>query len=304
MDRGYVKGHAGQIHYFTQGKGEAVLLLHQTARTGGIYNRVADVLSPHYRVVAMDFPGFGGSDPFPGSFEVSDLVQSVLDVMDGLGIEKVRVSGHHTGAVVSGELASSHPDRVVAWAPTGYPYRTAEEREQSLKGVPSLKGGPSITPSMYLGGHRNPVSLQMESDGTHLFRIWQQATSCLYHARGAPGPVVMFPPENLPKEDLLFVNDMIIDYLRAFDYQLPTLLAVRRYDANARLPLIKAPSLIIQSTGPFEPTFCQRSEMVQRLVPGSRVASIKNGDIHVIYTRGEELGKLLLDFFRNPRKSR
>jgi pimeloyl-ACP methyl ester carboxylesterase len=183
-----------------------------------------------------------------------------------------------------------HPERVAALAPTGYSYRTHEERSALVREQPAA-------PSMHLGGHKNPVSTELTSDGTHLSRIWQLATSMLYHGKGAPG-TVMFPPENLPSEDLEFVNDWIVAYLQSIHNQVPTLQAVRRYDPDARLPLVKAPTLVIQSTGPFEPRFLQRADMVQKLIPGSRVATIEGGDIHMIHFRAEELGAILLEFFR------
>jgi len=187
----------------------------------------------------------------------------------------------------------------VALAPTGYSYRTDEERKSLVRPRPAA-------PSMHLGGHKNPVVLELESDGSHLSRIWQHATSLLYQGQGAPG-VIMLPPEDLPAEDLEFVNDWMLGYLGSVGNQLPTLQAVRKYDPDTRLPLVKAPSLIIESTGPFEPKFLQRAELVAKLIPGSRVAAIENGDIHMIHFRAEELGGLLLEFFReaeSPKEQR
>jgi pimeloyl-ACP methyl ester carboxylesterase len=290
MKRGYVDTPDGQVHYTDVGAGDVVLLIHQVSRSAGIYARLAGLLAPHYRVIALDMPGFGNSDPLPRRpFEVSDLVQSTLHLLDGLGIDKVRVSGHHTGATVAGELAASHPERVAALAPTGYAYTTPEER----KGV--------INMEQLAGRHKTPVITELESDGSHYQRLLLRALSLLSQSKQSLGEtgMMMLPFENLPQEDLVFVNDFILDGLKAYQSGAATLEAVARYDPDSRLPKIKAPTLIVQSTGNLEPKLLQRAEMVASLIPGARTASVPHGDIHMIHTRAEELSQIFLGFFHS-----
>lgn len=301
MTRGYVDTSIGQIHYREVGSGPAVLFIHQAGRTGATYDRVAQVLAPRYRVVSIDLPGFGESDPLPLPCSVADLVDTVFEALDGLGVETVRLSGHHTGAVVVGELAASHPDRTVAFAPSGYPfYQSAEERKQVAKDAQVPR------PITQMGGHSVPIAPELHSDGSHLLRVFQRAVAMLWYSKvslGASGSV-MLPFENLPPEDLAFVNDFVVDNLKAVNSGAGALAAVRGYSSEERLRLIQAPTLFIQSTGPVEAAFCQRAEALQALVPGSRVANIDNGDIHVTITRAEELGAVLLAFFDEVDASR
>jgi pimeloyl-ACP methyl ester carboxylesterase len=293
--RGYVDASHGQIHYRAAGSGPAVLLLHQAGRTGAIYDRVAHLLAPHYRAIMIDLPGFGESDPLPLPCSVADLAQAALEFLDGLGIDAVRLSGHHMGAVFAGELAASHPERTVAFAPSGYPlYLTAEERKQ----VP--KEAQTPRPITQMGGHSVPVVTELQSDGSHLNRLFQRAVAMLWYSKislGAATRPVMLPFENLPPEDLEFINDYVVDGLKAIGAA-GTLAAVRGYMPEERLALVKAPTLFIQSTGPVEVVYCQRAEALQEFVPGSRVASIENGDFHMTHTRAEELSSILLEFFR------
>mgnify|MGYP000008681149 CR=1 FL=1 len=212
MTRGYVDTSIGQIHYREVGSGPAVLFIHQAGRTGATYDRVAQVLAPRYRVVSIDLPGFGESDPLPLPCSVTDLVDTVFEALDGLGVETVRLSGHHTGAVVVGELAASHPDRTVAFAPSGYPfYQSAEERKQVAKDAQVPR------PITQMGGHSVPIAPELHSDGSHLLRVFQRAVAMLWYSKvslGASGSV-MLPFENLPPEDLAFVNDFVVDNLKA-----------------------------------------------------------------------------------------
>ena len=294
MKRGYVSTTTGQIHYSETGKGkagEAVLLIHQVSRSGGIFSRLAEVLAPSFRVICMDMPGFGNSDPMPEPFEVSDLVKSVIDLLDGLGVEKVHVSGHHTGATIAVALAVSHPERVASLAPTGFAYLTKEEQS---KGVDMER---------LAGRHKTPVVTELASDGSHLMRFFQRAVSLLWQSQQSRGVTggLMLPFENLSQDDLNFVHDFILDGMKAYPYGRVTLEAVGRYDNDKCLPLIKAPTLIVQSSGHLEPAILQRAEAACKMIPGSHVATIENGDIHMIYTRAEELGRLFLKFFSDPK---
>jgi pimeloyl-ACP methyl ester carboxylesterase len=287
MRRGYVDTSKGQVHYQEIGTGDAVLLIHQVARSGAIYERLARLLSTQYRVICMDMPGFGGSDPLPEPFEISDLVGAAAALMDGLGIRRYRVSGHHTGATLAVELAVTHPERVVAVAPTGYFYLTREEQAGAAD-FENLKGR-----------HKTPVSEELASDGSHLLRFFARAVSLLWQSqqsRGRTG-VLMLPFEDLPPGDLAFVNDFVVDGLRALPYARITHDAVARYDNDARLPLVRVPMLVVQSSGPLEPAVFQRVHLIQKLVPGCRVATIENGDIHMIHSRAEDLSRVLLEFF-------
>jgi pimeloyl-ACP methyl ester carboxylesterase len=262
MQRGYVTVPWGQLHYFEAGAGEVVFLYPNRPRSTVIYRRLAQILASRYRVIAMDPPGFGGSDPLQDPFELEDLTSAAVTLLDELGVDKFRASGHHTGALICVELAASLPDRVVAIAPCGTPLWTEEEREGRLARTirPPAAGNPP------------------KEDGAHLLSY-----------------IKRFPPK--PPEDLQFLNDWMIDALVSEPHQWPSAMAVHRYREDRRMPFVKAPTLIVRSSGPGEPANLQRAEDIQKLIPGSEVAVIEGGDVHFIHHRADELAKLLLDFF-------
>ncbi|HEU0103490.1 MAG TPA: alpha/beta hydrolase [Mycobacteriales bacterium] len=262
MRRGYVDAPWGQIHYKEQGSGEAVLLYPNRPRSSVIYERLAGLLAERYRVVLIDPPGFGGSDPLPEPFEVADLTSSVTHLLDGLGIDRVRMSGHHTGATICVDLAATFPERVVAIAPCGTLLLTDTERAGRLDGT------------AWSPAYGNP----MKEDGSHLLPFLKK-----------------FPPK--PPEDLQFLNDVIIDNLVSEPYQVPSAQAVYRYPEREHLAKVTAPTLFVQSSGPGEPPTLQRADTVLDLVPGSAIHVIEGGDVHFIHHRADELSGILLDFF-------
>lgn len=263
--KGYVDAPWGQIHYVEAGAGEAVLLYPNRPRSSVIYRRLAAILAAQYRVLIMDPPGFGASDPLPAPLEVDDLSAAVVTLLDGLGVDRFRMSGHHTGAALCVDLAVRIPERVVAIAPSGLLMLTEVERRGRLDG------------SLFSPAAGNPP----RADGSHLLPFLKK-----------------YPP--VPPEDLDFLTDWIVDTLASEPHQRPSADAVYRYDERARLPRIQAPTLFVQSTGPGEPPTLQRMADAHALTPGSRLALIEGGDVHFIHHRADELGELLLDFFAGP----
>ena len=301
LTRGFVQGSHGQIHYATAGSGDALLLLHQSAQSWRIYARMANLLAPHYRVVAMDLPGFGESSPLPAPYEISDMVDVVVELLDGLGIDQVRVTGHHTGALLTCELAAAHPDRVVALAPSGYFYRNAEERARAIETFERMVGQPPVAPRF-----------DLKADGSHLIRVfermfirrWQGKVSATAGTEPLPSVILPFdqaqerPEHTFGPMDIQLVNESIIDNLRAAAYgALPTNRAVTYYDPDPRLPLITAPTLIMESSGSLEVPHIQRASIVQQLIPASKIVTIENGSVFVVHSRAAECAKILIDFF-------
>lgn len=104
------------------GKGEPLLYLHSA---GGYYwDDFLDSLADHYTVYAPHFPGTA-----PGRPNDIDLVDNLWDVvlayddlLDGLGLEMVKLIGHSFGGLLAAELAAQRRqsiDKLVLIAPIG-----------------------------------------------------------------------------------------------------------------------------------------------------------------------------------------
>ncbi len=284
MRRGFVDGPRGQLHYAEEGAGEVVLLLHQSARSWRSFARLSGYLAERYRAVAMDYPGFGESESLSHPIVMSDLVGVVIDLLDGLGIDKVRIYGHHTGAAVGAELGVAHPDRVEALALSGYPYIIdEEERAQYMDLSEQTIGQPRRLPVM-----------KLEQDGSHLVRLWQRAALRLWQSKGS------VPFESVSEEDIEFVTDWVMDAIKARFDAPATFQAVFGYDSNAQLPKLKTPTLLVESSGPYERDLCARADLVQKLIPGSKLYTVENGDIYASHWRADEISRVLMGFFSDP----
>src|SRR5437660_12091690 len=58
----YVEVNGMRIHYVDEGQGEVILCLHGEPSWSFLYRKMIPILSRNYRVIAMDFVGFGRSD--------------------------------------------------------------------------------------------------------------------------------------------------------------------------------------------------------------------------------------------------
>ena len=91
-----------------------LLLLHGAAGcTERETRRLAHRLAPHFRVVALDFPGHGVSDLFENvDFSSTLFAESVRATLDHFGIERAAVFGFSMGGNMALRLAHHHPERV------------------------------------------------------------------------------------------------------------------------------------------------------------------------------------------------
>lgn len=129
--RGYASGRWGQIHYSVCGDGVPLVLSHQSPTDSVQFARVMEPLARRgIRAIAIDTPGFGGSDVPDAPPTIADYVHIVPAVLDQLGISNAAALGHHTGAVLVTEAALQYPDRIDRVILNGPLPMSDEERAQ------------------------------------------------------------------------------------------------------------------------------------------------------------------------------
>ncbi|WP_378186176.1 alpha/beta fold hydrolase [Aquimarina sp. W85] len=105
----------GVIKYIDKGNGPVIVLLHGVPTSGWLYRKMIDPLvSGGYRVVVPDMLGFGSSDS-PEGFDIyneQNHAKRLLELMEGLGVEKWTQVVHDAGGVWTWELIKSQPHRI------------------------------------------------------------------------------------------------------------------------------------------------------------------------------------------------
>jgi len=107
-----------KTHYFDEGDGPAVVLIHGAAFAIDAeltWFRQIESLRSCYRVIAFDEPGFGRT-PLPGDrfLNREERTMHALAFLRALGIESALFVGHSEGGYMSARLAIVAPELVVA----------------------------------------------------------------------------------------------------------------------------------------------------------------------------------------------
>ncbi len=124
-----------EMPYLHGGAGEPLLLVHGFGADKNNFTRVARLLTPHYRVVIPDLPGFGeASKPADASYAIADQVERLRQFAQGLGLKRVHLGGSSMGGFIATLWAAKYPHEVASlWllAPGG----TAAEMRQVMKNL-------------------------------------------------------------------------------------------------------------------------------------------------------------------------
>jgi 3-oxoadipate enol-lactonase len=80
--------------------------------TGGMWTAQADHFGNDHRVILVDPPGHGGSEKLAQSFTFDECVRCIVDILDGLGIERTHFIGNSWGGMIGGTFAATYPDRI------------------------------------------------------------------------------------------------------------------------------------------------------------------------------------------------
>jgi haloalkane dehalogenase len=102
-----------RVHYVDEGKGEPILCLHGEPSWCFLYRKMVPLLSAGYRVLAMDFIGFGRSDKFtePEDYSFDMHYNTVVSLIEQLGLTGITAVVQDWGGLIGLTVASRLPDR-------------------------------------------------------------------------------------------------------------------------------------------------------------------------------------------------
>jgi pimeloyl-ACP methyl ester carboxylesterase len=222
----------------------ALLLIHGLPNSSTYFRNVIGPLSPDCFVIALDLPGFGGSEPIsqPSFSRFADMVDLLLS---RLGIGSFHLYVHDFGANVALHLATRAPDRIRSliiqnanahesgmgpqWVPVrAYwadptPEREAEAiafltlegtRDQYVKGVPediAKRIDPRLWEEdwriMSLPGRLDTHRALVLDNRTHVARFGEIAN---YLARWQPAALMLWG-----RHDIFFELDETLSWMKA-----------------------------------------------------------------------------------------
>ncbi len=98
-----VDGH--DMPYLDGGSGEVLVLIHGFGGDKDNFTRIARFLTPHYRVIIPDLPGFGDASRDPqASYGMADQVGRIHTLLTQLGITSCHMGGNSMGGFISAQF--------------------------------------------------------------------------------------------------------------------------------------------------------------------------------------------------------
>ncbi|WP_442783817.1 alpha/beta fold hydrolase [Collimonas fungivorans] len=136
---------------------ETLVLVHGFGGDKDNFTRVARFLTPHYRVICPDLPGFGDASRDPAaSYTMADQVLHLRAFLDQLGLEKVHMGGNSMGGFITAQFSATFPERVASlWL-------------LDAAGTAAAQGSAIL--QRYLQTGEMPLLLRSEQDFTKLIR--------------------------------------------------------------------------------------------------------------------------------------
>lgn len=102
-----------RVAYSDEGSGPAVLLLHGCPFASFVWRHLIPQLVPTHRCIAPDLLGLGDTETPAGTdWSLWAQAETMLRLLDSLGIERAHVLGHDHGGALAQVLAANHPHRV------------------------------------------------------------------------------------------------------------------------------------------------------------------------------------------------
>jgi len=100
------------LHYERYGSGTPLLILHGNGgSTRSIYRLLPDLIS-EYEVIAIDSPCHGQSSCNESLLSFEFIAEEMVDFIDELGYEKIKIWGHSDGGIVALMLGYTIPEKI------------------------------------------------------------------------------------------------------------------------------------------------------------------------------------------------
>ena len=113
----FVKANGLVIHYHDQGRrdGPPLVFINSLGTDFRIWNEVAEILAPDFRIITYDKRGHGLSESGPGSRTTWPTMRAISRrFWIKLGVGRATIVGLSIGGLIAQEFYRHHPDRVAA----------------------------------------------------------------------------------------------------------------------------------------------------------------------------------------------
>lgn len=254
----------GEIYYERHGSGPPLMTAAGLGGVGSFWAPQLEAWTPHVEVILHDHRGTGQSSRDLITYSVAQMARDVIELADGLGIERFHFAGHSAGAAIGQELALRHPDRVLsAVLAAGWgrrdPWfaRCFETRATLLR---------TAGPEAYV-----------RAQGLFILPPWWASANDAKLVAFETGMLSHFPPPEIV---------------------LSRIAAITAYGPAEELGALRMPVLVVCADDDHL-TAPHMSVELHRLIPGSRLALLPTGGHFNTMTRPDEFNETVLGWLRS-----
>lgn len=255
-----------ELHYETHGKGPPLMLVAGLGGDGRFWDPQLAELAQKFTVIVHDHRGTARSSLSRITYSVEQMADDALQLIDGLGLERVHWCGHSTGGAMGQVLATEHPSRIdrlvlsATWARTdAYFRRLFEVRAMVLREL----GPVAYTKSSALALH---------------MPAWIRDHDADLAAGEAKAN------ETIPVPEIV----------------LSRIAAIVAHDRREALKGVKAPTLAICARDDTVTPYYFTEELV-RLIPGARAHAFADGGHFYPNVHGAAFRRVLSEFLLESR---
>ena len=259
VTKGYADTPMGQVHYRQQGEGIPLLLLHQTAWSSLQFSKAQPFLSERgVSSIALDTPGFGMSDGPSMPPGVEDYAEVIPAVMEHLGLERVCVCGHHTGASIAAAFALEYPGMVDKLILHGAPLYDEERRKDRLS--------------------RPHFDQTPKEDGSHLTERWRIADNVVGSQATSEA-----------------IHWSVVQFFWAGPNEWFGHHAAFKFDLEPVIRVLVPPTLIISNTGD---SLHAIAHQIMEMRPDFSYTELEGGTYHIIFENPESWAVAVTDYIK------
>jgi len=103
------------IPYLEGGSSDVLVLVHGFGGDKDNFTRIASYLTPYFRVIQPDLPGFGDATRDPTArYRMSEQVERLHAFLQALGVQQMILGGNSMGGFIASEYAARFPNQVKA----------------------------------------------------------------------------------------------------------------------------------------------------------------------------------------------
>lgn len=99
------------LYYSVQGNGPPIVFIHPPVMGHQVFKHQKR-LARQYRVILFDLPGHGKSSEGQKELTISNLAETLCELLNALEIENLAVCGFSHGTLIAQEFALKYPERV------------------------------------------------------------------------------------------------------------------------------------------------------------------------------------------------